>query len=275
MENEVVIRLSSFLGIFILMAGWESIFPRRILTSSKPKRWLSNLGLVFLNTLLVRGLFTLAPVGVASYAAEQGWGVLNTLGAPNWILILLAVIALDFVIYLQHAMFHAIPLLWRIHMVHHTDLDFDVTTGNRFHPIEIFLSMGIKMIAVILIGAPPSSVLIFEVLLNGTSMFNHSNVRIPKNLDRFLRLWIVTPDMHRVHHSVYVEETNSNFGFNLPWWDKIMGTYIAFPKDGHTEMTIGLSHFRNPERLTFPWLLGVPFLGGIGNYPLNRGGRAG
>ncbi len=270
MENETFIRLISFIGIFILMAGWETISPRRILTISKPKRWLSNLSLVFLNTLLVRVLFTLTPVGMASYAAEQGWGVLNTLGAPIWALIPLAVITLDFVIYLQHVMFHSIPLLWRIHMVHHTDLDFDVTTGNRFHPIEIILSMGIKTMAVILIGAPPSSVLIFEVLLNGTSMFNHSNVWIPKDLDRFLRIWIVTPDMHRVHHSIYVEETNSNFGFNLPWWDKIMGTYKAFPKEGHTEMTIGLTHYRNPKRITFPWLLGIPFIGGIGNYPLNR-----
>ena len=270
-ENEPLIRLTSFLGILILMALWEAISPRRPLTTSKPKRWFANLGIVILNTLVVRVLFSSAPVGSAFAAAENGWGIMNVLDWPQWPVVIAAVVMLDFIIYLQHVMFHAVPLLWRLHMVHHTDLDFDVTTGARFHPIEILLSMIIKLAIVILIGAPPMAVLLFEVLLNGTSMFNHSNVRMPERLDRILRWVVVTPDMHRVHHSVSVQETNSNFGFNLPWWDRLMGTYRPNPGAGHTGMTIGLAQFRDPERLTLPWILVLPFVGSTGNYPLNRG----
>jgi len=271
MENEALIRSASFFGIFVIMAAWEVISPRRILTTSKPKRWVANIGIVFLNTFLVRVVLNLAPMGTAIFASEQGWGILNLVEGSPWILVPAAIITLDFVIYLQHVMFHAIPVLWRLHMVHHTDLDFDVTTGARFHPIEIFLSTFIKMGTILLIGATPAAVLAFEVLLNGTSMFNHSNVRIPEPIDRFLRWFMVTPDMHRVHHSILKEETNSNFGFNLPWWDRLMDTYTPFPREGHTGMTIGLSQYRNPDPLSLPGILILPFVGTVGPYPLNRG----
>jgi sterol desaturase/sphingolipid hydroxylase (fatty acid hydroxylase superfamily) len=183
-------------------------------------------------------------------------------------------IALDFVIYLQHVMFHAVPALWRVHMMHHADLDYDLTTGARFHPIEIVISMLIKTAAIIVLGAPALGVIIFEILLNGTAMFNHGNIWLPLGLDRVLRLFVVTPDMHRVHHSVFPSETNSNFGFNLPWWDRLMGTYRAQPSRGHEGMTIGLNQFRDPSRLTLPWMLALPFTGPMGNYPINRRGGA-
>ena len=273
MEYESVIRLTSFLSIFILMATWEVIASRRPLTTSKPRRWFANLGIVFLDTLVVRVLFSTAPVGAAFVAGQKGWGVLNVLEWPKGVTVVVAVITLDFILYLQHVMFHAVPVLWRLHMVHHADLDVDVTTGARFHPIEVALSMVIKLAAVVLIGASPRAVLVFEVLLNATSMFNHSNVRIPERFDRLLRWWVVTPDMHRIHHSVIREETNSNFGFNLPWWDRLLGTYRPDPAKGQKGMTVGLNQFRNPDRLTLPWVLALPFVGGTGNYPLNRGER--
>ena len=273
MEYESIIRLTSFFGIFILMASWEAMAPRRLLITSKPKRWFANIGIVVLNTLVIRVLFSTAAVGAAFVAAQKGWGVLNVLEWPKWVAVVVAVVTLDFVIYLQHVMFHAVPLLWRLHMVHHADLDVDVTTGARFHPIEVTLSMVIKLAVVVLIGASPRGVLIFEVLLNATSMFNHSNVRIPERFDWLLRWLVVTPDMHRIHHSVIREETNSNFGFNLPWWDRLLGTYRPDPAKGQTGMTNGLDQFRNPDHLTLLWILALPFVGGTGNYPLNRGER--
>jgi sterol desaturase/sphingolipid hydroxylase (fatty acid hydroxylase superfamily) len=192
--------------------------------------------------------------------------------APYWAAVVLSALALDFIIYLQHVMFHAVPAFWRLHMMHHADLDFDVTTGNRFHPIEIILSMVIKTAAIIVLGAPALGVIIFEILLNGTSMFNHGNVRLPLGLDKILRLAVVTPDMHRVHHSVFPFETNSNFGFNFPWWDRLMGTYRAQPSKGHEGMTIGLNQFRDPSRLTLGHILVMPFVGTVGGYPINRRG---
>jgi sterol desaturase/sphingolipid hydroxylase (fatty acid hydroxylase superfamily) len=209
-------------------------------------------------------------MGAAWMADQNQWGILHVLDIPQGLAILLAVIALDFIIYLQHILFHAVPVLWRLHMMHHADLDFDVTTGARFHPIEILLSMCIKISVVVLLGVPPMAVLIFEVLLNGTAMFNHSNVRIPERIDRLLRYLVVTPDMHRVHHSWTRHETNSNFGFNLPVWDRLMGTYRDAPEAGHTEMTIGLVQFREPARLTLPYLLVLPFVGRTGGYPINQ-----
>jgi sterol desaturase/sphingolipid hydroxylase (fatty acid hydroxylase superfamily) len=207
---------------------------------------------------------------VALLAEERHWGLFNNVEFSYGLKVAIAVVILDFSIYLQHVLHHAIPILWRLHMVHHADLDFDVTTGLRFHPIEIVVSMGIKLMTVAALGPPVLAVLIFEVALNATSMFNHSNIRIPEKLDRVLRLFLVTPDMHRVHHSVVIRETNSNYGFNLPWWDRLLGTYRAQPESGHNGMTIGLSQFRNPERLTFPWLLILPFLGDPGGVPINR-----
>ncbi len=260
LANEPVIRLVAFIGIFVAVAVAEWVIPRRPLTVSKGVRWLNNIAIVVLNTVVVRLIFVIAAVGMARVAEEQGWGVLHWLGWPAWIAIPLAVLALDMVIYLQHVMFHAVPALWRLHMMHHADQDIDLTTGARFHPIEIVLSMLVKIAAVMVIGAPAVAVVIFEVVLNATAMFNHGNVRIPVNVDRILRLFLVTPDMHRVHHSVVVAETNSNFGFNFPWWDRLFGTYRAQPAAGHLGMTIGLKEIREP-RLQWLWhMLAMPFV---------------
>lgn len=261
MHNEVAIRLGFFFGVLALLAGWEVLAPRRTLTTSKTMRWFGNLGIVFLDTVVVRLVFPVMPVGIALLAQNNGWGVLNRFHLPYWLGVVVGVIALDLIIYLQHVMFHAVPGLWRLHMMHHVDLDFDVTTGLRFHPIEIILSMGIKLATVYVLGPPPLAVLTFEVLLNGTSMFNHSNIRLPLGMDRMLRFIVVTPDMHRVHHSVVLEEGKSNFGFNLPWWDRLLGTYRDQPAAGHEAMTIGLPQFRDPKRLTLPWMLALPFVG--------------
>ena len=269
MKYETLIRLTGFFTIFILMAGWEIAAPLRPQTTSKTKRWVSNLTLVFLNTFIVRLIFSTTAVGMALLASINQWGILNLLEWPQWLKLVTAILTLDLALYLQHLMFHAVPLLWRFHMMHHADLDVDVTTGARFHPIEIMISMVIKLAVVFLIGAPSLAILTFEVVLNGTSMFNHSNVRMPRRIDRFLRWWLVTPDMHRIHHSVIREETNSNFGFNLPWWDRLLGTYRADPAKGQTGMTIGLYQFRNPARLSLPWMLALPFIGSTGEYPLN------
>jgi sterol desaturase/sphingolipid hydroxylase (fatty acid hydroxylase superfamily) len=209
-------------------------------------------------------------VGVALLAQQRGWGIFNQLAFPYLLNVIFCVLILDFAIYLQHIMFHSVPLFWRLHMVHHTDLDFDVTTGVRFHPIEILLSLGIKTIVVILLGSPPVAVVIFEVLLNGTSMFNHGNVRYSQNVDSILRLLVVTPEMHRVHHSAIRWETNSNLGFNFPWWDRLFGTYRPQPAKGHLEMTIGLDQYKEPSKLTLLWLLVLPFIGKLGKYPMTR-----
>jgi sterol desaturase/sphingolipid hydroxylase (fatty acid hydroxylase superfamily) len=271
LRYEPVIRLGCFGGILLVMALWEALAPRRGHTVSRPVRWASNLGLTALNTLAVRFLVPLGAVGTALYAQERGWGVLNNVRLPDGLSVLLAVVALDLIIYLQHVMFHAVPLLWRLHLVHHADLDFDATTGVRFHTVEILLSMGLKMGAVVLLGAPAVAVVAFEVLLNATSVFSHGNVRLPAWLDRLLRWVVVTPEMHRVHHSALPQETNSNFGFNLPWWDFLFGTYRAQPVEGHEGMTVGLSHLRDERRADrLHWMLLLPFLGRTGDYPVNR-----
>ena len=267
MQHEPIIRLVFFVGVLLAMAVWEAVAPRRSASQSKPLRWFSNLGLVVVSTIAIRLTFALGAVGIALVAEERSWGLFNNLELPPWAEVVLAVLALDFAIYLQHVMFHAVPLFWRLHMVHHADLDFDVTTGLRFHTIEILLSMGIKVAAIILLGAPAVAVLIFEVLLNATSMFNHSNIRMPLWLDRLLRLVVVTPDMHRVHHSTIARETNSNFGFNLPWWDYLLGTYRAQPSQGHEQMQIGLSQFRHRRVEWLHWMLLMPFIGERGEYP--------
>jgi len=270
LTNEAAIRATSFLGIFIVIALWELVGPRRKLSVSKLLRWINNLGIVFFNTLLLRFLAPLMAVGLAIMAEEENWGLLNNIAINSYVKLFLAVLILDLIIYLQHVMFHTVPWLWRLHRMHHTDLDFDVTTGSRFHPIEIILSMIIKMLIVAALGAPPVAVVIFEVLLNATAMFNHGNIRININADRILRLLVVTPDMHRVHHSVKPDETNSNYGFNFPWWDRLLGTYKAQPEDNHLKMTIGLNQFRESRYLRFHWLLIQPFIGKVGEYPIRK-----
>ena len=271
MSHEVIIRLVFFFGILLIMALWEFAAPRRRLTVSKALRWINNLGIVFLDSFLVRIIFPAAAVGMAAFAQEHGWGLFNHLQVSYSLAVALSVVVMDFVIYLQHVIFHAIPIFWRIHRMHHADLDFDVTTGIRFHPFEIILSMLIKFAVVVIIGPPVLGVIIFEVLLNATSMFNHGNVRILRSLDRILRWIVVTPEMHRVHHSVAYYETNSNFGFNLPLWDRFLGTYRDRPRMGHEGMTIGLWNFRDIKHCAIlPGMLAIPFIGKIAGYTIDR-----
>jgi sterol desaturase/sphingolipid hydroxylase (fatty acid hydroxylase superfamily) len=267
---EPYIRLGAFGGVFIAMALWELFGPRRKLVIGRFARWPNNLGVVVVDTLLVRLVFPVTAVGVALFAEAHGWGLFHSVTIPAWMAVLASVVLLDLAIYFQHVLFHAVPALWRLHRMHHADLEFDVTTGLRFHPVEIVLSMTIKLAAVAALGAPAVAVLVFEVLLNATSMFNHSNIRIPLGLDRVLRLFVVTPDMHRVHHSVLIRETNSNFGFSLPWWDRLFGTYRAQPAAGHDAMTIGIEQFREPRELGLDRMLLQPFRGDAGRYPLGR-----
>ena len=270
MSEEATIRLACFLGIFAAIALWEVAAPRRARSASRLARWPSNIAIVALNTLLARIVVPIAAVGLAAIGKAEGWGLLNAASLPPLAKVAVAVVVLDLAIYLQHVMFHAVPALWRLHRMHHADLDFDVTTGARFHLIEILLSAGIKMIVVAALGPPAVAVLIFEVLLNATAMFNHGNVRIALGLDRALRWLVVTPDMHRVHHSIEVEETNSNFGFNLPWWDRMFGTYRDQPAAGHEAMTIGLDQFRDPGELRLDRMLTQPFRESVGRYPIGR-----
>lgn len=274
LANEPLIRISFFLGILIAMAAWEVAAPRRRQEIPRLLRWTNNLGLVVIDTIFVRLTFPIMAVGLALLAGERGWGVFNVFDVPSWLAFLASVIALDLAIYLQHVMFHAVPALWRLHRMHHADLEFDVTTGLRFHPIEILLSMVIKLAVVAALGPPAVAVLVFEVLLNATAMFNHSNVRIPQGMDGILRWIVVTPDMHRVHHSIHPSETNSNFGFNLPWWDRLLGTYRPQPREGHEGMTIGIEQFRTHRDLWLDRMLIQPLLGPASGYPINREEKA-
>jgi len=270
-QYEAGIRLAFYLVVFGAMALWELLAPRRAPTVSKSTRWIHNLALVFLNTLILRLLFPAAAVGAAVFAADNGWGLLNHFQIPYPLAIVVSVVALDLVIYFQHVLVHAVPTLWRLHRVHHADLDYDLTTGSRFHPLEIVLSMLIKFCAILLLGAPAVGVVIFEVLLNAMAMFNHGNVGLPPPVDRLLRLLIVTPDMHRVHHSIEDNEANSNFGFNLSLWDRLFGTYIDQPRDGHAGMTIGIHQYRDPVQVSrLPGMLALPFAGKISGYAINR-----
>ena len=265
MELDVLIRVIAFLSVFGLMASWEILAPRRQHSALRLRRWVANLSMAALNTAVIRIVLASGAVGMAMISAEQGWGILNMLHWPSWMEVLLAVLVLDLVIYLQHVAFHAVPMFWKVHMVHHTDTEYDVTTAVRFHPVEAVLSMVIKIAVVAMIGASPTAVLTFEVLLNGMAMFNHANVRMPHVLERILRWVMVTPDMHRIHHSIIPRETNRNFGFNLPWWDRLFGTYLANPAHGHEQMTLGLRQFRNPACLKLRNILKLPFRQAAGN----------
>jgi len=273
MNKEVLIRLISFFSIFVIVALCELASPKRRLTVSKSGRWINNLGVILLDTLMVRLLMPATAVSVAMSAQRDGWGLINSFQIPTLPAVVIGLLALDCIIYLQHLMFHAVPLLWRLHMVHHADLDIDVSTGLRFHPVEILISMGIKIAAVAALGPPVIVVILFEIILNGTAMFNHGNISLPAAVDAYLRLLVVTPDMHRVHHSVTIRETNSNFGFNFPWWDRLFGTYRGQPVAGHTGMTIGLSQFRQADQLTLARLLILPFMGNPGPYSLDSIGK--
>jgi sterol desaturase/sphingolipid hydroxylase (fatty acid hydroxylase superfamily) len=271
LQNEKPIRMGFFFGVLLIMALWEIAAPRRKLTASKTLRWTNNIGLVFFNSFVIRILFPAAAVGVAISAKEHGYGLFNTYDVSPFIAIVASVVIMDFVIYVQHVMVHAIPVLWRLHRVHHADPDYDVTTGARFHPLEIILSMLIKFATILLLGPPVVAVILFEVILNVTAMFNHGNVGLPPALDRVLRWVLVTPDMHRVHHSVEDDEANSNFGFSLPWWDRLFGTYRDQPRGGHEGMTIGIHKYHDAKDVS--WITGIltlPFRGEISEYAINR-----
>ena len=264
------IRFGAFLLIFLAVGLWESVRPLRSRSFPRAERWPNNLGLLLVDIVTTRLLAPGAVIAVALMAQAHQWGLLHALSLPEWARVVLAVVLLDLTVYFQHVMFHAIPTLWRLHRVHHTDLDFDVTTGIRFHPIEILLSTALKCAAVAAIGAPVIAVLAFEVLLNGSSVFNHANARLPRSAEHLVRSILVTPDMHRVHHSILYNETNSNFGFILPWWDHLFGTYRAQPAAGHADMTIGVDAFRAHADLRLDRLLVQPFRESPGGYAINR-----
>jgi len=270
-QHEIAVRLSAFFGIFLLMALWEHWRPCRTRKLSILLRWSNNLGLVFLNSILLRWLFPTAAVGVAALSAEQGWGILHYYSVNQPLAVFLSIITLDGIIYLQHVLVHAVPLLWRIHRVHHADPDFDVTTGSRFHPLEIILSMLIKFASILVLGPPVVAIILFEIILNGMAMFNHSNISLPTSIDKLLRLLFVTPDMHRVHHSVEEDETNSNFGFNLSLWDRLFGTYKTQPRLSQQDMVIGILGHQDPKSVTWlPGLLLLPLRPVANQYVINR-----
>lgn len=262
--GEAPLRLGAFLGIFVLMAALELAIPRRAPGKSKRARWITNLMIGGINSLVLRLMAMLAvpiaAVAAAAWAQTQGWGLLNWLGWPDWLEVVIAIIVLDVAIYGQHVASHKIPLLWRLHKVHHTDVEFDVTTAIRFHPVEIALSMLWKITIVLALGAPPLAVVLFEVTLNGCAMFNHANITLAPWLDRAVRLFIVTPDMHRVHHSIYRFEHDTNYGFNLSLWDRLFGTYTSQPRDGHREMAIGQRDHLNDNPTRLGWSLRLPFV---------------
>lgn len=270
LSNEASIRLIFFLSIFLLMACWELLAPRRNQDFPRRIRWPSNIGLVAFNTLLLRIVMPISAIGLAQITQSQSWGLLHQLPLPAWLALLLGIILLDLAIYLQHVMFHALPGLWRLHRMHHADLEFDVTTGSRFHPLEIILSMQIKLMVIAALGPSAVAVLIFEITLNAMAMFNHANVKLPLAMDKILRNLLVTPDMHRVHHSILPQEANSNFGFNLSLWDHCLGTYRAQPEKGHEGMTIGIDQFRSTRDLGLDRMLVQPFRDVSGRYSINR-----
>ncbi|QQS55184.1 MAG: sterol desaturase family protein [Candidatus Competibacteraceae bacterium] len=259
-HNESIIRLGCFFSVLLAMMLWEWRKPRRALSLPRARRWPANLGIIVVDSIVLRLVFPVLAVGAAELATARGWGLFHGLDAPFWLALVVSLLILDLAIYTQHVVFHKVAVLWRLHRMHHTDLDFDVTTALRFHPLEIVLSMLIKLVLVMLLGVPPAAVMLFEVILNATALFNHGNVGLPRRLDRALRWILVTPDMHRVHHSIRPEETDSNFGFNLPWWDRLFGTYRDQPRDGHAGMRIGLEYFRDQRATRLYGLLLQPFL---------------
>ncbi len=259
LDNQNFTRLLAASLIFSAMALWEFVAPRRRQEVPRLLRWSNNLALVFVDVLVIRLVFPVLAVGFALTARQHGWGLFNILAVPSWLEFIVVLLILDMAIYYQHKLFHSVPLFWRFHRLHHADLELDVSTGLRFHPLEIVLSMLIKLALVALVGAPAVAVLVFEMLLNASSLFNHSNVRMPKILEKVLRTIIVTPDMHRVHHSICPSEANSNFGFNLSCWDRIFGTYKAEPRAGQVRMQLGVDHFRSRRDLWLDRLLLQPF----------------
>lgn len=263
LQHEGPFRFGIFLSVLGVMAVWEAARPARVRLYPRRARWFANLGIVVVDTVFMRLVLPLIAVDLALLASERGWGLFNLIGSgsplENAVKIVLAIILLDLVVYWQHRIFHAIPLLWRLHRVHHTDRDFDTTTALRFHPIEIVLSMVLKIAVVVALGVPVLAVILFEVILNGMALFNHGNLRLPARLEALLRKVIVTPDMHRIHHSVLVHEYNSNFGFNLSGWDRLFSSYCEDPGEGHDGMTIGQTEYQDDETCNLFFMLMLPF----------------
>ncbi len=260
LEHQNAVRLSLFIAVLGAMAMWERVAPARAPREPWWRRWRTNVGIAVFNTLVLRVALPTTAIGMAEFAAAHGWGLLNHYAVAGWLALAIGVAALDLVVYFQHVMFHSVPALARLHAAHHADPDFDTTTGIRFHPLEIVLSMLVKYAAIIVLGAPALAVLLFELLLNLTALFNHGNVRLPAALDTALRWILVTPDMHRIHHSVVEAERNTNYGFCLAVWDRMFGTYTVEPAGGQAGLRIGLSNFSDPGvSTTFSGLLGIPF----------------
>lgn len=260
LEHDATLRVSLFVLVLGMMAAWEHFAPARIAREPWWRRWRTNVGVAAFNTLAVRLVLPTTAIGMAEFAAAHGWGLLNHYPMPGWIAVAACVLALDLVVYFQHVMFHSVPLLSRLHSAHHADPEIDATTGIRFHPLEIALSMLVKFAAIIVLGAPALAVLIFELLLNLTALFNHGNVRLPLVLDSALRWVLVTPDMHRIHHSVIASERNSNYGFCLASWDRLFGTYTADPSGGQAGLRIGLADYPDARiSTTFAGLISIPF----------------
>src|SRR5690554_3194302 len=258
--SETTVRLSVFLGMLLLMVLWEFAAPKRTARYGRTQRWPANLAIVVIDSLVVRLLLPAGLVGIALIVAERNIGLLHQVILPNWLDILIAVVVLDIAIYWQHRLFHRVPLLWRLHRVHHADPDFDVTTGLRFHPLEIGLSLLIKAAVVVLVGAPVLAIIIFEVLLNACSLFNHGNVALPKPIERWVRKFLITQELHRIHHSSIKTETNSNYGFSVSWWDHLFGSFTGQAQAGSDHIDIGLQDYRNPQQTTTLWgLLKIPF----------------
>jgi len=270
MDADSALRAGAFLAAFAAVALWEALAPRRRRALARARRWPANLGLLLVDIAVLRIVAPGAAIATAVMAQSRGWGVLSALELPAWAAILASVALLDLVIYFQHVTFHAVPTLWRLHRVHHADLDFDATTGVRFHPVEILISTMLKCAAIVAIGASPMAVIVFEALLNATSLFNHANASLPPRVERWVRRFIVTPDMHRVHHSIEYDESSSNFGFNLPLWDRLFGTYRAQPRVAHESMTLGVDAFREPADSRLDQLLVQPLRDTAGRYPINR-----
>ena len=261
MEHEIAIRLAAFFGVLAMLAGLERLAPRRPLVQPRSRRWFTNLALVVIDTLTVRALAFALPILAVAAAVDAdrlGLGLFNQTALPGWVELLLAVLIFDFAIWLQHLITHKVPLFWRFHRVHHADRDFDVTTALRFHPVEIAASAMLKVGLVYLIGPSALAVILFEILLNATAMFNHANLRLPLGLDRVVRLVLVTPDMHRVHHSVHRHEHDSNYGFSLSIWDRMFRTYVPQPSAGHDAMTVGLE-WQDDRPMKLTWALWLPF----------------
>jgi len=258
-DSEVALRLTVFLSVLTLLAVMELLFPRRSLILPKASRWFTNISISVINVITIRIVVPIAGVASAVFAQEQGWGLFNVFDIPSLLGILIFLLLFDLTIYFQHRLFHIVPLLWRFHRVHHTDLDYDVTTGNRFHPLSILVSSVIKIALVFLLGPSVVAIIVAEVLLNATSMFNHSNLKLPFKLDSLLRIFIVTPDMHRIHHSVDEKEHNRNFGFNFPWWDRLFGSYLDQASEDQQSMKIGIKEFQDPKLENLSGLLLQPF----------------